>query len=513
MCRATPEPFTSELPDLQTPAPMHLLGIDLGSSSVKVALVDASTGRRLDSAQSPTDRELAMHAPQVGWAEQDPRTWWEHTERAVSSLAGRRDLRDVGAIGIGYQMHGLVLLDAAGQPVRPSIIWCDSRAVDLGREAAAAIGTSTLATTTLNSPGNFTASKWAWVARNEPEVLAAATTAMLPGDYLAYRITGRRATTASGLSEMILWDFGSRTPATRVLAHYGLDEALLPDLVPTFGEQGAVSSELATRWGIRDDARVSYRAGDQPNNAYSLKALDPGDTAATAGTSGVVYAVTDQRRYDAEQRVNAFAHVNDAPGAERLGILLCVNGTGSAYAWLRRTLGAGGELPTYPQLNTWAESAAVGSDGLLFHPWGNGAERVLSNREPGAAFTHLSFTRHGAPELCAAVQDGIAAALAYGSEVLDELGAGPKVTRAGRANLFLSDRFCQAFAQLTGAPLELYDTDGAQGAARAAGVGAGAFASHAEALAGVEEIGRFEPRADLDDAYGAFYDRWRTAFG
>ena len=488
---------------------MHLLGIDLGSSSVKVSLVDAATGRQVGSAQSPTDRELAMAAPQVGWAEQDPGVWWEHTERAVATLAGEHSLGDVGAIGIGYQMHGLVLLDAAGEPVRPSIIWCDSRAVSLGRQAAEAIGTDRLAASTLNSPGNFTASKWAWVARNEPEALARATTAMLPGDYLAFRITGDRATTASGLSEMILWDFGARSPARAVLDHYGLDDRLLPPLVPTFGDQGTVASGIAERWGLSPGARVCYRAGDQPNNAYSLKALAPGDTAATAGTSGVVYAVTDQRRFDPEQRVNAFAHVNDAADAERLGILLCVNGTGSAYAWLRRTLGAGGDLPAYAQLNAWAESAAVGSDGLLFYPWGNGAERVLGNREPGAAFEHLSFTRHGAPELCAAVQDGIAAALAYGSEVLDGLGAGPRVTRAGRANLFLSDRFCQAFAQLTGAPLELYDTDGAQGAARAAGVGAGAFETHADALAGVEQIGRFEPRPDLRDAYGSFYARWR----
>ena len=488
---------------------MHLLGIDLGSSSVKVALVDAATGRLLGGAQSPTDRELAMDAPEVGWAEQDPRTWWEHAERAVARLRESHDLGEVGAVGIGYQMHGLVLLDAAGEPVRPSIIWCDSRAVELGRAAAEDLGRELLATTTLNSPGNFTASKWAWVARHEPSVLANATTAMLPGDYLAFRITGQRATTTSGLSEMILWDFARRAPATAILRHYGLEVDLLPPLVPTFGDQGTVTADLARRWGLRPNARVSYRAGDQPNNAYSLKALDPGDTAATAGTSGVVYAVTDQRRYDREQRVNAFAHVNDAPEAERLGILLCVNGTGSAYAWLRRTLGATGTLPGYPQLNAWAGEAPVGSDGLLFYPWGNGAERVLGNREPGASFDHLSFTRHGAPELCAAVQDGIAAALAYGSAVLGELGAGPRVTRAGRANLFLCDRFCQAFAQLTDAPLELFDTDGAQGAARAAGVGAGAFASHEEALAGVRRIASFAPRPQFAGAYGDFFARWR----
>ena len=485
----------------------HLIGIDLGSSSVKVSLVDSATGRELAHAQSPSGEEMPMDAAQAGWAEQDPAMWWRHTTSAFGQLSLKHDLSAVRAIGISYQMHGLVMLDREGEPVRPSIIWCDSRAVELGRAAGEDIGQAAIAASTLNSPGNFTASKWAWVAKHEPQLLERVSTVMLPGDYIAYRLTGERSTTSSGLSEMILWDFERQSPASSVLQHYGLDVDLLPPLVPNFGDQGGVTDAVASALGLPKGVTVNYRAGDQPNNAYSLNVLEPGETAATAGTSGVVYAVTDERRFDKQQRVNTFAHVNDSSEAARLGILLCINGTGSAYAWLRRTLGAA-ELPSYPQLNDWAARGGVAPDGLLFYPFGNGAERLLGNRSPGARLINLSFTRHGAPELCAAVQDGIAASLAYGAKALAEVGAKPTVTRAGRANLFLSDRFCGAFTQLTGVPLELYDTDGAQGAARAAGVGVGIYASHAEALTSLERIAVFEPNATHREAYAEMFNAW-----
>ncbi|MFK8057490.1 MAG: FGGY family carbohydrate kinase [Saprospiraceae bacterium] len=487
----------------------HLLGIDLGSSSVKVSLVDSNGGRVLAKAQSPAKQELKINVKKAGWAEQNPELWWKHTEKAIALLAKKHSLAEVDAIGIGYQMHGLVLLNAEGKPVRPSIIWCDSRAVELGHDAELALGQGLIETTTLNSPGNFTASKWAWVKEHEPKVLAKAVTAMLPGDYIAFKLTGERNTTASGLSEMVLWDFGTRQPAYAVLDHYGLDISLLPPLVPTFGEQGQVKHDVCEQFGFRQNAQVTYRAGDQPNNAYSLKALNPGETAATAGTSGVVYAVTDQRKFDEQQRVNTFLHVNDSIEAERLGILLCINGTGSGYAWLRRMLGAGGVMPGYNQFNTWASESPIGSNGMLFYPFGNGAERLLGNTSPGATIKHLNFNTHGVSEMSAAVQDGIAAAMAFGGNALGELGAQPTVVRSGRANLFLSDRFCQAFCQLTGVPLELYDTDGAQGAARAAGVGSGAFSDHHEALSSLEQTGEFTPKAELGEAYADFFGRWQ----
>ena len=488
----------------------HLLGIDLGSSSVKVSLVDAGTGKVIGSRQSPTGSELAIEAPAQGWAEQDPETWWTHTSHALDALREAHDLGEVAAVGVAYQMHGLVLLDEAGEVLRPSIIWCDSRAVGQGRKAEKALGLEALAASTLNSPGNFTASKMAWVAEHEPEVLAKAHTAFLPGDYIAYRLTGQRRTTESGLSEMVLWDFNEGRTATQVLEAFGLSPKLLPDASESFGDQGDVSAEVCARFGFRRNPKVTYRAGDQPNNAYSLNVLEPGEVAATAGTSGVVYQVTDQRRFDTQQRVNTFLHVNRAAGSERLGILLCLNGTGSAYSWVRRLVSAGGELVDYAQLNELAGDEPPAEDAPRFYPYGNGAERLLGNRAPGAAMVGVDFARHSPGEIVASAQDGIAAALAYGTEVMAGLGSDVAVVRAGRANMFLSDRFCRAFTQLTGVALELYDTDGAQGAARAAGVGAGLFESHRAALSSLQRVGHFEPETDtpLAEAYAAYYERW-----
>ena len=486
----------------------QILGIDLGTSSIKASLLDAASGEVLAKAQSPARQEMPIQVPQSGWAEQDPATWWKHTEKAISVLARKTSLKEVRAIGMSYQMHGLVLIDQQGQPVRQSIIWCDSRAVDLGNRAAHTLGDQVMASSILNSPGNFTASKWAWVQALEPQVLAKATTAFLPGDYLAYRLTGERSTTACGLSEMMLWDFQQRRIARPVLEHYELTEELLPPLVPTFGNQGAVQQHLIEKFGLHPAASVCYRAGDQPNNAYSLKVLQPGETAATAGTSGVIYRVSDEAKFDPEQRVNTFLHVNDQTAAKRLGILLCINGTGSAYAWLKRMFGAAGVVPGYAQINAWAGQSEVGSKGLLFYPWGNGAERLLSNRQPGAAFQHLDFNLHGVAQMAASVQDGVAAAMAFGNETLTLLGGKTEVVRAGRANLFLSDRFCQAVSQLLNTRLELFATDGATGAAQAAGVGAGIYASHEEALSSLMPIQEFNPRDELTDAYDTFFDNW-----
>ncbi len=487
----------------------HLLGIDLGTSAVKAALLDAGTGKVIASCQSPARTEFKVSAKQPAWAEQDPLVWWSHTQKAIAMLAKKQALNKVTSIGIAYQMHGLVLLDAAGRPVRPSIIWSDSRAVQLGRAAAEALGAEAFASSTLNAPGNFTASKWAWVAKHEPQVLAKAETVMLPGDYLAFCLTGQRSTTAGGLGEMMLWDFRKQALASQVIDHFDLNSELLPPLVPTFGGQSTIKAELCSKFGFRQNTRLTYRAGDQPNNAYALKVLHAGETAATAGTSGVLYTVSDEQIYDDKQRLNTFAHVN-CEQQQRLGLLMCINGTGAAYAWLRRMLGAGGVMPGYQQLNKWAESAAVGSDGLLFYPWGNGAERLLGNDQRGASLQNLNFARHGPAELSAAVQDGIAAAFALGREAFAELGVVPRVVRAARSNMFLSSRFCQAFTQLTHLPLQLYDTNGAEGAARAAGRGGGEFASHEEALQHLACEAEYEPRLELAEVYGSFYEAWKS---
>jgi xylulokinase len=487
----------------------YLLGFDVGSSSIKAALIDAESGRAAGSASSPA-KELSIEAPRPGWAEQDPEVWWENAVAAALQLkaSAPEAFTAVKAIGISYQMHGLVLLDKAGSVLRPSIIWCDSRAVHTGERAFKGIGEKVCLSHMLNSPGNFTASKLAWVKENEPEVFARAATFLLPGDWLALRMTGEARTTTSGLSEGILWDFLTGGRADLVLDWFGIPAAMVAKPVDAFSVQGGLTAAAASALGLRPGTPVCYRAGDQPNNAFSLNVLDPGEAATTAGTSGVVYGIIDAPRFDPASRVNTFVHVNHTARAPRYGVLLCVNGTGILYSWLRRMLvGDSGAVP-YDELNRVASEAPIGADGLCILPFGNGAERTLENRNPGASFLGLDFNRHGIPHLLRAAQEGIVFALNYGLGIMKGMGLDAKTVRAGNANMFLSPLFREAFATVTGARVELYDTDGAQGAARGAGVGAGIYASTREAFVGLRAVQTAEPDFSKQAAYREAYGRW-----
>lgn len=490
---------------------MYLLGFDIGSSSVKVSLLDAVTGQCVSSAFSPK-KEMEIQAPQPGWAEQDPESWWQNlTMACAETLAHARvNTEDIKAIGISYQMHGLVIVDKDQKVVRPSIIWCDSRAVETGNKAFAAIGKETCLTHLLNSPGNFTASKLKWVQENEPEFYAKIDKMMLPGDYIAMKLTGLITTTNTGLSEGILWDFKENKPAAIVLEQYGISPAFIPTLVPVFSNQGNLTKVAATELGLSEKTIVSYRAGDQPNNALSLNVLNPGEVAATAGTSGVIYGVTDQVQYDPLSRVNSFAHVNHSSAQNRLGVLLCINGTGILNSWIKNKMLEGDLSLTYPALNELAAKAPVGSGGLVVLPFGNGAERVLENKNPGAQISGLDFNNHSLSHLVRAAQEGIVFALHYGLEVMKEIGVKPRKIRAGEANMFLSPVFSSTFASITGAVVELYNTDGAQGAARGAGFGAGIYKSLNEAFSGLKAVKTIEPDHAKLQAYQDAYGRWLT---
>lgn len=485
----------------------YFLGIDIGSSSVKAGLLEIETGRPAGSAYSPRV-EMKISSTRPGFAEQDPDLWWNELENAMRLLKKSVDYEedDIEAIGIAYQMHGLVCLDKNNEPVRSSIIWCDSRAVPYGNAAFEALGIEFCLKHFLNSPGNFTAAKLAWVKENEPEVFSRIATIMLPGDYIALKLTGRGATTISGLSEGILWNFRDSELSKELLDYYGFSEDMIAPLVPTFGEQGRVTAAAASRLGIREGIPVTYRAGDQPNNAFSLNVLHPGEVAATAGTSGVVYGITNQPAFDMKSRVNSFVHVNDSVDHHRYGVLMCLNGTGSLNSWVRNTL-----LPEldYEELNELAANISPGSDGLMFYPFGNGAERILENEERGGTLTGLQFQRHFKGHIARAAQEGIVYALNYGMAIMKEMGLELKTIRAGYANMFLSDVFCTAFANVSGCSIELYNTDGAIGAARAAGVGSGHFKDISEAFRGFEVIKRIEPTDELSKLYSSLYAAWR----
>ena len=489
---------------------MTLLGIDLGSSSVKASLVDAESGRTLGSAASP-DVEMTIDAPQPGWAEQDPEAWWTHTQRAVRGALEAAGVPGdwVGAVGISYQMHGLVITGDDDRPLRPAIIWCDGRAAETGRAAFHDLGEDWCLEHLLGGPGNFTASKLAWVQQHEPGVVRMARRFLLPGDWLALRLTGAARTTESGLSEAALWDFPRARLAASVLDHYDLASSLVPERVPTFGEQGRLTPDAARALGLAAGTPVTYRAGDQPNNALALGALAPGEVAATAGTSGVLYGVSETLRADPRSRVNTFLHATHTAEHPRYGVLLCLNGVGSLYRWLRETLSAGRAPLPYPALNALADGVPAGADGLTIVPFGNGAERVLEDRDVGAAVLHLNLNRHSPGHLVRAVQEGIAFAFRYGAEAMRDTGVSVERVRAPRANLFLSDDFAQTVATALGASVELVETDCSVGAARGAGIGAGVYATPADAFGSLAVAARIEP--DASGALEHAYARWTDA--
>lgn len=484
---------------------MYSLGIDVGSSSVKVALLDIESGKCVCSSTNPKV-EAPIISERKGWAEQDPQSWWNYLCEGVKDMARDHDMSQVAAIGISYQMHGLVAIDKDCKPVRNSIIWCDSRAVEIGAAALEGIGYEKCMSSLLNSPGNFTASKLAWVKKNEPQVYERIRKFMLPGDYIAYLLTGEVTTTATGLSEGILWDFKNNSRADFVAEYYGIEKDKFSDIVPAVGIQARTSRQVEELLGIPEGTPVSYRAGDQPNNAFSLNVLRPGEIAATGGTSGVVYGVTDLPKADPQSRVNTFLHVtgSDEP---RMGVLLCINGTGIMNSWAHKNVAFD---MSYPEMNELAATAPVGSDGLLVLPFGNGAERVLANRNVGAKLAGIDLVRHSRAHILRAVQEGIAFSFRYGIDIMKDLGLRPNVIRAGKANMFLSPLFRSTLATLCDARIELFDTDGSLGAARGAALGAGIYKNADEAFATLGRLDVIEPAASWKDALEEAYANWKA---
>lgn len=490
---------------------MFLLGIDIGSSSVKTAIIEVATGRCIASDFFPKN-EAPIKALQPGWAEQRPDDWWDYLCQATrSSLQMARQQEPlfqptlITSMGISWQMHGLVCLDRELRPLRDAIIWCDSRAVPYGQEAFQTLGPDYCLTHLLNSPGNFTAAKLAWVKEHEPHIYQQIHHIMLPGDYIALRLTGEPTTTIEGLSEAILWDFPLHRPAWELMDHYGFPHSFLPPCLPNFAPQGLLTPQAAQELGLPSGIPLTYRAGDQPNNALSLNVLNPGEIASTAGTSGVVYGVNSNISHDPQSRVNSFAHVNHSQADPRLGVLLCINGTGILNSWLRHNVTP--QL-SYAQMNQLASTAPIGCQGLSILPFGNGAERMLCNQPSSCTISGLSFPTHTQAHLLRAAQEGIVFAFRYGLDIMQQMGVQPHTIRAGRANMFQSPLFAQTLSTISQSVIELYDTDGAQGAARGAALGAGAYSSAQEAFSTLQKVATIQPNPQELEATQQAYHRW-----
>ncbi|MGM0945663.1 MAG: xylulokinase [Bacteroidota bacterium] len=486
-----------------------LLGIDIGSSSVKASLLSADTGKALVSKAFPSE-EMPIDAPSDGFAEQDPEMWWKYVQQSTQYVLDQASVKkgELKGIGIAYQMHGLVVVDKNQNVLRSSIIWCDSRAVGIGDQAFKKLGEDYCLNNLLNSPGNFTASKLRWVLENEPEVASKIHKIMLPGDFIAMKLTGEIKTSETGLSEGIFWDFKENGLSKKVLDHYQIDPDWIPEVVPSYSLQGNVIASASKLTGIEKGIPVSYRAGDQPNNAFSLQVLKPGELATTAGTSGTVYGVCDTPLYDPLSRVNTFVHVNHTKEKPSYGVLLCVNGTGILNSWIKRLMG--GSHISYDEMNNLASPAGIGAEGLVFIPFGNGTERIMQNQPVGAHLLGLDLLKHSRNHMIRAAQEGIVSALTFGFRIMQDMGMTLNTVKAGKANMFLSPIFRKTFIHMNRVNLELYDTDGAQGAARGAGIGAGVFTNESEAFEGLELLETFEPNENFFEPYEEVYLRWKN---
>ncbi len=487
-----------------------LLGIDIGSSSIKVSLLDADSGKSIGSKSFP-EEEMLIQSPEKAWAEQDPETWWKYVQQATKHVLYGASVKskELQGIGIAYQMHGLVLVDKNQKVLRSSIIWCDSRAVEIGDAAFIEMGEEYCLSHLLNSPGNFTASKLRWVIENQPELAAKIHKIMLPGDFIAMKLSGEIVTSETGLSEGIFWDFKANGISQKLLDQYQINPNWIPRALPSFSQQGNVSDLASELTGIEAGVPITYRAGDQPNNAFSLQVLKPGELATTAGTSGTVYGVCDTPLYDPKSRVNTFVHVNHTKENPSYGVLLCVNGTGILNSWMKKLIG--GQKIDYQEMNRMASSAPSGADGLVFIPFGNGAERIMQNKPVGAHLLGLDLLKHSKNHVLRAGQEGIVSALTYGFRIMQDMGMNLKTVKAGQANMFLSPLFRKTFVNMNQIVLELYDTDGAQGAARGAGIGAGVFASTSEAFEGLSLLESVEPNSNFINQYEDVYQNWLQA--
>lgn len=484
---------------------MLLLGIDIGTSFIKVSVVDSATQQCIATVQYP-ETETPITSLQSGWAEQSPEMWWKHTVKAIRKLNATKnfDPKDIAAIGISYQMHGLVLVDKHQKVLRDSIIWCDSRAVEIGEKAFTAIGENICSSSLLNSPANFTASKLSWVKNNEPEIYEKIDKIMLPGDFIAMKLTGDITTTSSALSEGILYDFKKDEISKDVMEYFDFSDLLIPKAYSLFSSHGKLLPAIAKEFSLKENIPVTYKAGDQLNNALSLNVLEPGEVAATAGTSGVIYAVTDQLFNDKYSRVNAFAHVNHTAMHKRLGVLLCINGTGIMNSWIKKMCGNG---YSYKEMDKLASEIQPGSEGLFILPFGNGAERMLQNKIIGAHLNNIDLNKHTRGHIFRAVQEGIAFAFRYGLDIMRENGLHPAIIRAGKSNLFLSEVFTQSFVNATGVTVELYTNDGSVGAALGAGIGAGIYKTFNEAFSQFKPIKKIEPHNT--QLYDTLYISWK----
>ena len=465
-----------------------LVGLDVGTSGVK-ALAVAPDGKVVGSAEVA----YPLSTPRPGWAEQDPEDWWRATQEALGAL----DARDVAGIGLSGQMHGLVALDAAGQVVRPAILWNDQRTAEECREIEQRVGFERLVELTGNRAlTGFTAPKILWLRKHEPDAYARIARIMLPKDYVRLRLCGEHAIDVADASGTLLFDVARRRWSDDVLDALEIPREWLPRVL----ESPEVSGETG------DGVPVAAGAGDQAAGAVGVGVVDPGPASVVLGTSGVVFSALDAYRADPQARVHVFCHA--VPGVwHAMGVMLSAAGS---LQWFHDRLAR--DVP-YPQLVEEAAGWAPGAEGLTFLPYLAGERTPHADPDARGAFAGLSL-RHDRGALVRAVLEGVALGLRDCLDVVQAVGATPEVARASGGGA-RNELWLKIVASVLELPVErvAVEEGAAYGAALLGGVAGGVFTDPAEAVSAcVRPHGRIEPVPEWIEPYATLRERFRALY-
>ena len=489
----------------------HFLGIDLGTSFLKLQVIDAA-GAAVAAAGAP----VPLRVPRPGWAEQDPAAWWAALGAACRDLfaPGRVDPRSIAAIGLSGQMHGAVFLDDQGAGLRPCLIWMDARTTAQVAQIAERVPRATLIGITGNAPNtSFTATKVLWIQQHEPEVYARTRHILLPKDYLRLRLTGTYATDVSDASATLLFDLARRDWSPTLLDAFGIHPALLPPVHESVAPTGTITPEAAAATGLIAGTPVVAGGGDAECSAFGLglagDAASAGAALTSIGTSGQVFAVTDRPVIDPQGRIHSLCHV--VP--DRWHVMGAILAGGVALRWLRDILTPpGGPPPDYDTLTEEAAQVAAGADGLIFLPYLQGERTPHMDPQARGVFFGLRLD-HTRAHLVRAVLEGVAFALRDGLEVVRELDIAPTEVRVAGGGAS-SALWRQIQRDIFALPVRTIGADhgGAYGAALLAAVGAGVFAGAAGASRAIPLGARSDPDPAQVATYEAVYRRYRRLY-
>jgi xylulokinase len=464
---------------------------------------------------SATEEHEPFASPSIGWAEQRPEDWWLAGGVAVRKALSQANAgkAQIACIGLSGQMHGAVMLDAAGEVVRPALIWCDVRTEKQCGELKELIGSERLIQLTCNPPlPNFTLTKFLWTRENEPENWKRVRSVMLPKDYVRFRLTGERATDMADASGTLMLDVARRRWSEEVLKAAEIDSSLLPALYESPQVCGKVSAKAAAETGLDEGTPVVAGAGDQAAGAVGMGIVAPGAVSATIGTSGVVFAATDQPVVDPQGRLHTFCHA--VPG--RWHVMGVTQAAGLSLRWFRDHF-TGSNPPnggnTYSQLTAEAAGVPPGSDGLLWAPYLMG-ERT-PHLDPNARGALVGLTAsHTRAHVVRAILEGVAFSLRDTFTIFDEMKVPVNTIVLGGGGA-RSGLWRQIQADVYGREVQILEAEegAAYGAAILAGVGAVLWPSVDEACTKVLRVrDRVPPQAAGAEAMDASYAAYRRIY-